>query len=66
MMQEDGINDVRMACIIQDIRSKTLNEEFYRIKRLLETNPPIHDGWPVAHKILCEECPKWLKGNFDG
>lgn len=37
-----GINEVLIACIVQDIRSATLSEEFGRLQELIRTNPPTH------------------------
>ena len=42
MMLEEGISEMRIAVILQDIRSATLNEEYRRIKNLVEDNPPHH------------------------
>jgi hypothetical protein len=41
-MRRHGMNDTLIACIIQDIRSATLNEEFRRCIDLVANNPPKH------------------------
>lgn len=45
VMRSVGLNDAQIACIIQDVRAETLNEEFRRLKYLIEQNPPHHHRW---------------------
>ena len=51
-MRGVGLNWAQIGCIVQDIRSNTLNEEFIRIKRLLENNPPYHDTWVETGRAI--------------
>lgn len=43
LMVRAGMDDVLIACVIQDIRSQTLNEEHLRRERLTVNNPPHHN-----------------------
>ena len=54
-MQGAGLNWAQIGCIVQDIRSQTLNEEFQRLKRLVEDNPPHHHTWAQTGKAINHE-----------
>lgn len=41
-MKRHGMNSTIIACVINEIRSVTLNEEYYRLTELLRLNPPDH------------------------
>lgn len=45
VMRSANLNDAQIACIIQDVRSITLSEEFRRITSLLGAHPPHHHTW---------------------
>lgn len=47
-MRGAGLNAAQIGCIVQDIRSITLNEEFRRLKNLIEDHPPHHHTWVQA------------------
>lgn len=51
-MQGAGLNWAQIGCIVQDIRSQTLNEEFRRLHRLIENNPPHHHTWAQTGKAI--------------
>lgn len=42
MMRENGVNEVRIACIITEIRSAALSQEYARIQAMVTANPPRH------------------------
>jgi hypothetical protein len=54
-MRHAGINEVLIACVIQDIRSATLNEEFGRLQEIVRTNPPTHH----PHGTMAEAINQW-------
>jgi hypothetical protein len=56
-MRRHGMNDAVIACVIQDVRSATLNEEFRRLQELVRLNPPQHDSWSVLHTEIKEWLP---------
>jgi hypothetical protein len=41
-MRRAGLNDIQIACILQDARSCALSEEFTRLQELVRQNPPKH------------------------
>ncbi len=42
MMRRAGMNEIQIACIITEIRSHSLNEEFRRLQELIRLSPPKH------------------------
>lgn len=42
MMREAGINEVRLACVLTEVRSAALSQEYFRVTELLRLNPPRH------------------------
>lgn len=55
MMRSVGLNDAQIACIIGDVRSETLNEEFRRIQHLIQVNPPHHHRWVEVMNAVTKE-----------
>lgn len=54
-MQGAGLNWAQIGCIVQDIRSHALNEEFRRIKQLVEDHPPHHHGWGQIGRAIKDD-----------
>lgn len=52
IMRRAGLSSAKIACIIQDIRSVTLNEEFNRLRVALERNPPHHHTWQAILQAI--------------
>lgn len=52
VMKGAGLTWEQIGCIVQDIRSHTLNEEFRRTKRLFELAPPHHHTWVQMYKAI--------------
>jgi len=44
-MRGAGLSDAQIACVVGDIRSASLSEEFWRVQQLLGKNPPHHHRW---------------------
>jgi hypothetical protein len=42
MMKQANMNEVQIACILTEIRSAAISEEFFRLEQLLKKNPPTH------------------------
>jgi hypothetical protein len=55
MMRDASINPTMIACIVQDIRSQTLNEEFRRLRRIVETHPPHHHTFSEIMDAIGDE-----------
>ncbi len=56
MMRRAGMNETLIACVIQDVRSATLNEEFRRIVNLVTYSPPHHHSFSDTSRGIAEWC----------
>ncbi len=53
-MKNANMNDIQIACVINEIRSHSLNEEFRRLQELLRLNPPKHHPFGVMKNSIKE------------
>jgi hypothetical protein len=47
MMREAGMHDAQIACVVDEIRAAVVNDEFHRIKTIIDQCPPDHQPWGV-------------------
>lgn len=54
-MRSSGMGEVDIACVLADIRAAAINEERFRLEKLLRANPPYHPPYhPPFGEIVKE------------
>jgi hypothetical protein len=55
ILRETDLNETMIAVVVTSIRSAAVNEEYARIRSLIEAKPPVHH----PHETMMEIIEEW-------